>query len=57
VIFAGLKQAGEMIFSELGGGPGNSYSTAQLKGRPDGLIAASASDRTEAAVKLKVGTS
>jgi hypothetical protein len=26
-----LKQAGEIIFSELGGGPGNSYSSVQLK--------------------------
>jgi hypothetical protein len=30
VISARLKQAGEIIFSELGGGPGNSYSSAQL---------------------------
>ena len=26
-----LKQAGEIIFSQLGGGPGNSYSSVQLK--------------------------
>jgi hypothetical protein len=26
-----LKQAGEIIFSELGGGPANSYSSVQLK--------------------------
>jgi hypothetical protein len=56
VISARLKQAGEIIFSELGGGPGSSYSSVQLK---DGLTVSLLQARLielNLPIKLRVGT-
>jgi hypothetical protein len=44
-----LRQAGEIIFEEFGGAPGNSYTWVEPEGRPDCLIAASSPYRAEPA--------